>query len=81
MGEVKTIKGVDADSWSFFKSIAAKNNMKMGKLFENMVEAYKEKSSNAWDKILNPGYKISEKEAAYMKKAIRKIRKDIGFRA
>lgn len=55
--------------------------MKMGKLFENMVEAYKEKSSNAWDKILNPGYKISEKEAAYMKKAIRKIRKDIGFRA
>ena len=80
MGEVKTIKDVDEDSWSSFKSIAARNNMKMGKLFESMVEDYKEKSKYAWDKVLNPGYKISEKEAAYMEKTIRNIRKDIGFR-
>jgi len=80
MGEVKTIKGVDEDSWSSFKSIAAKNNMKMGKLFEKMVDEYHDKSKYVWDKILNPGYTISEKEAVYMKRTIKKIRGDLGFR-
>ena len=80
MSEVRTIKDVDDDAWSSFKSIAAKNNMNMGKMFERLVYDYKENSEKFWDDILNPGYIISEKEAKYFEETVKKIREDHGFR-
>lgn len=80
MGEVKTIKGVAEDSWSSFKGIAARNNMKMGKLFEKMVDEYREKSEEFWDDILKGEKILSEKEAEDMKKIVLRAREDAGFR-
>ena len=77
---LKTIKGINEESWSEFKSIAAKDGIKMGKLFEQMLEEYKKKSDEAWDKILNGGRIISDKEAEVMKKITRKTREEYGFR-
>ena len=80
MSEVRTIKDVDDDAWGNFKSIAAKNNINMGKMFERLVYDYKENSKKVWDDILNPGYIISEKEAKYFEETVKKNRKDPGFR-
>lgn len=80
MGEIKTIKDVGEDSWSSFKSIAAKNSMKMGKLFEKMVNEYNEKSEGFWNDILKGEKILSEKEAEDMKKIVSRVRGDIGFR-
>lgn len=80
MPTVKTIKDVDEEAWLEFKSIAARNKMKMGKLFEEMVDEYKERSKDVWNAILNPGKILSDKEADYMEEIVKKIRKEKGFR-
>ena len=80
MPKVKTIKGVDEESWSEFKSIAAKNKMKMGKLFETMVEDYKGKVDNFWDKILEGPPLLSKEEADAMLGIVKKMRSEYGFR-
>ena len=38
METVKTIKGVNEETWQEFKSMAARNNVKMGRFFEEIVE-------------------------------------------
>ena len=63
-----------------FKSIAARNNMKMGKLFGKIVSDYKEESRKFWDKILNSGKILSDKEANDMEKFVKNLRKENGFR-
>ena len=80
MDGIKTIKGVGEDTWSSFKSLAAKNNLKMGKFFEKMVDEYAEKSEDFWDDILNCEKILSDKEAEDMLKAVRRVREDTGFR-
>jgi len=80
MTSVKTIKGINEDAWSSFKSIAAKNNMKMGKLFEEMLDRYKQDSKRFWDEILNGEKILSDKEAEDIEKSIKKLRKEKGFR-
>ena len=77
---LKTIKGIDDQSWVEFKSIAAKNGMKMGKLFETMLEEYKKKSDESWDKILHSGKILTDVEAKEMVKITRKTREEYGFR-
>jgi len=80
MPTVKTIKDVDEEAWFEFKSIAAKNNMKMGKLFEKMVEEYKKKSKRFWDEILKGEPILSKEEADSMMETVTKLRKEYGFR-
>ena len=80
MPTVKTIKDVDEDAWHEFKSIAARNKMNMGKLLGKMVSEYKEKNENYWDKILNSGKILSDKEANDMEKLVKQLRKEKGFR-
>lgn len=80
MAEVKTIKGIDEDTWSSFKSYAAKNNMKMGKLFEKMVNEYSEKSEEFWSDILSGEKILSDNEADDMNKIVCRSRQDKGFR-
>ena len=80
MATVKTIKDVDEEAWLEFKSMAARNKMKMGKLFNKMVEEYEEKSKNFWDGILKGPPILSKEEADAMREISRKIRKEYGFR-
>lgn len=80
MATVKTIKDVDEEAWLEFKSIAARNKMRMGKLFEEMVDEYKERSSAIWNNVLNPGKILSDKEAEDMEKLVGNLRKEKGFR-
>jgi len=80
MPTIKTIKDVDEEAWLEFKSIAARNNVKMGKLFGNIVKDYKEKSKNIWDEILKGPKILSDDEAEAMLETARAIRKEHGFR-
>ena len=80
MSSVKTIKGVDEEAWSEFKSLAAKDKVKMGRLFEKMVVEYKKKSNEFWDGILKGPRIISDAEAKIMEETVKKIRKEYGFR-
>ena len=73
MSSVKTIKGVDEETWSEFKSLAAKDSVKMGKLFEKMVVDYNKKSSEFWADILRGPKIISDAEAEAMEKTLKKI--------
>jgi len=77
---LKTIKGINEESWSEFKSIAAKDGIKMGKLFEQMLEEYKKKSDEAWKFILSGKKILSDSEARDMKKIAEKSRREYGFR-
>ena len=80
MSAVKTIKDVDEDAWLEFKSIAARNKIKMGKLFTKMVEEYKEKSKSFWDDIFKGPPVLSKEEADAMMETSKRIRKEYGFR-
>ncbi len=77
---LKTIKGINEDSWLEFKSIAARNGMNMGTLFEQMLEEYKKKPEEAWKVILHSGKILSDKDAKEMEKITRKTREEYGFR-
>lgn len=77
---VKTIKGIDENAWLEFKSLAAKNKMRTGKFFEKLVEGYKNRADSAWDKILNAGKILSDKEADDIEEFVKKLRKERGFR-
>jgi len=80
MPTVKTIKNVNEEAWLEFKSIAAKNKMKMGKLFEDMVEEYKKKTKEFWNDILKGPPLLSEEEAKGMEKTVKGLREEYGFR-
>ena len=80
MSIVKTIKDVDEEAWLEFKSIAARNKMKMGKFFGKMVEDYKRKSRSFWDEILKGHALLSKEEADAMLETVKNIRKEYGFR-
>ncbi|MEK6960850.1 MAG: hypothetical protein AABX47_06760 [Nanoarchaeota archaeon] len=80
MGDVKTIKGVDDETWSSFKTIAAKNRVNMGALFKEMVSGYKSGSKDVWSELLSGKKLISNKEADEMDKVARRLRKEHGFR-
>ena len=80
MPTVKTIKDVDQEAWLEFKSIAARNKMKMGKLFERIIEDYKEKSKSFWDEVLKGPPILSKKEADAMMDTVKNLRKEYGFR-
>tara|TARA_Y100000034_G_C6529719_1_gene228212 strand:+ start:223 stop:465 length:243 start_codon:yes stop_codon:yes gene_type:complete len=77
---LKTIKGINENSWAEFKSLAAKNKIKMGLLFERMLEDYKKKSEESWNLILSGKKILSDKEAENMKKTIEESRREYGFR-
>ena len=74
------MKGVRRDKWLKFKEIAAKKGIRMGDLFENMIDVYSEKSDEFWDEILSGKKRLSNKEAKEMHKIVKELRKDRGFR-
>ena len=78
--EVKTIKGIDAETCLKFKLLAIKRRTTMGELFETMLKEYEKNASYFWKDILKGERIISDKEAEEMHKISRKIRKEWGFR-
>ena len=80
METTKTIKGVNEESWAEFKSLAAKDRIDMGKVFERMLEEYKKRSEDAWNAVLKGGRILSEKEAKEMEKITKRTRQELGFR-
>ena len=81
MTEVKTIKGVDEDTWAEFKSMAAEKKKNMGELFEDMVKTYKEtKTEEKWKEFFTVKEPLTEYEAEEMQKEVKKLRKESGFR-
>ena len=80
MSEVKTIKGIDDDTWREFKSLAAKDSLKLGALLKNMLKEYEKTRETFWDKILETEKILTDKEADEFEKIISKKRKEYGFR-
>ena len=80
MESVKTIKGINRETWFMFKELAAKKGMKMGDLFENMIKEYSKRSEDFWNEVLSGEKRISDDEAEDMLKTVRELRKDKGFR-
>ncbi len=80
MTEVKTIKGVDEETWSNFKSLAAKNKVKLGPFLKDMIKEYGKKEEGFWKCILEGEKVLSDKEAEAMESCINKKRKEYGFR-
>lgn len=78
--EVKTIRGVDEETWNDFKALAVKSNLKMSLLLKLMVKETEKKSESFWDKILKRERNLSEDEAESMLKILEKSRKEKGFR-
>jgi len=76
---VKTIKDVDEYIWREFRSLAARDNVKMGRLFEMMVEEYKKRRAKVWDEILKGKPGLSKKDADAMLKTVASLLKECGF--
>ena len=77
---LKTIKGVDEKTWNEFKSLAAKRGIRMGKLLEHMIDSYVKDSRHKWETLLNVEKLLSDEEAEEMKKILKELRNEEGFR-
>ena len=80
MENVRTIKGIERDTWLRFKELAARKGVKMGDLFGNMISEYSKKSDDFWGEVLSGERRISDKEAEEMHRELKKLRKEKGFR-
>ena len=78
--EVKTIKGVDEETWREFKTLAAKNNVKMSSMLRIMIKEFEKNNKDFWNEILNGEKLMSNKEAEEMKIITMRLRKERGFR-
>lgn len=79
--DVRTIKGVDEETWKKFKTLAADQQITMSKLLRAMIEEYRKKRVNKfWESILHGEKLISDKEAEEMHAFTKKLRKEWGYR-
>ncbi len=77
---VRTIKNVDDETWKLIRTIARREKLKMSDLLKDMAREYTAKPSAAWSKILNVKPILTSKEANEMKKIVKEIRHEYGFR-
>jgi len=80
MAEVKTIKGIDEETWGEFKSFAARNKVKLGTFFKTLVKEHEKNSATFWEKILNGEKILSDTEADDIEKTVTRVRAENGFR-
>ncbi|MBI2671468.1 hypothetical protein HYX16_00880 [Candidatus Woesearchaeota archaeon] len=80
MADLKTIKDIDRATWNEFKSLAAKDNLKLGVFFKVLLKEYGKSKSSFWKNILEFDRIITDKEAEEIEKSIIKVRKEYGFR-
>ncbi len=81
MAEIKTIKDIDDESWAEFKSLAARNKMKLGSFFRMLLGEYEKTSKFFWKDILYCEKILTDKEAEDMENIIKEVRKEYGFRS
>ena len=80
MSKIRTIKGVDKETWMEFKNMAERNNLKLGTFFKMLVKEHNTNSKNFWENLLEGEKIFSDKEAKEMKEVIKKVRNEYGFR-
>ncbi len=80
MSEVKTLKDIDDATWAAFKSQAAKNNLKLGAFFKQLMGEYEKESKTFWEKMLRGERMLGDKEAEEFRAVTRRARKEYGFR-
>jgi methionyl-tRNA synthetase len=80
MAEIKTIKDIDEETWAEFKSLAAKNKVKLGIFFKSLVKDHKKSSTDFWNTILKGEKILSEEESKSIKEITEGVRKEYGFR-
>ena len=78
--EIRSIKGVDSETWKEFKALAAKNNLKMSLLLKVMLKEFEKRSEDFWNDILSGERNLSDNEAKGMIEVVNKSRKERGFR-
>lgn len=76
----RTIKDVDDETWRKLKTLSAEHDTTMGKILKKITIDYDERNRKFWDKILNYGKIITDKEAEDMMSVVKKLRKERGFR-
>ncbi|MBM3233083.1 hypothetical protein FJZ18_02865 [Candidatus Pacearchaeota archaeon] len=76
MDEVKSIKGIDDETWRKFKALAAAKRVTMGVLLTTMIKEYEKYANDVWDKILHGEKILSDEEAEEMHTVSRKLRKE-----
>lgn len=80
MGQIKTIKDVEETTWTDFKSMAAKNDVKLGVFFKTIVNEHKKTSASFWKTIFHEEKILSDKEAEDIERVTKAVRKEYGFR-
>ncbi len=80
MSEVKTIKGIDEDTWAEFKGISARNKVKAATMFKLLIEEYKSHTKHFWEEIFAHKPIFTPKEHAEIKKRVEEMRKEYGWR-
>jgi len=78
--ETKCIKNVDEETWREFKTLAAKNNLKMAVLLRIMIKEFEKNNKKFWNEVLDGEKLMSDKEADEMIKITKEFRKERGFR-
>ncbi len=78
--QVKTIKGIEEETWAEFRSICTKNRLSTGQCFEKLIGFYKQNAKDFWDDILSGKKNLSSEEAQDIRVMTQKVRKERGFR-
>ena len=78
--KIRTVKGVDDETWKIFKEIASMRKLKMGSMLREIAKEYKRRPSDAWEKILNAKPILTKNEADDMLRMVAKMRKERGYR-
>ncbi len=74
--DIKTIKGVDEETWMEFKALAVKKRLTMSKLLAAMIKEYSKSANKVWNEILYGRRILSNKEADDLHIITKKIRKE-----
>jgi hypothetical protein len=77
---VKTVRNIKEETWQEIKTEAAKRSMNMNDYFDHMLKSSKKYEKLIWDHVLHPPKNLTNKEAEEMKKHVKKLRSEKGFR-
>ena len=72
---LKTIKGVDEQTWHKFKILAAQEKKSSAAMFQKIVDMYCKDADKFWDSFLNCGKILTDEEAEMILETSRSIRK------
>ncbi len=77
---IKTIKNVDEEDWSRFKSRAARADVSLGTYFKVILKESEKETEGFWDAIFSEKKLLDEEEAKGLKQEVERLREERGFR-